>query len=477
MAENQNQSPIASLATETLCYIFELVNSETRWEIPLKPDNPRLFPFAQARVCRHWRDVLVTLPSIYWRKIIVPLDAPVLPSSVAAYVDASGNEERMEVHLLSHSATSEAEEEQPVLAPQAECQRVDTAMQHLAPHLARFNTLSIHTQYRSAALVAMKHISAIGNARMLCTLDIVSRVADTTTPASFAPGLTFPWLESIAIDTRSFIDWVHSKPKVGGGEDEEDEDDEFRDTPWLALKLTSYRPTSGLSGFTSTVLIDTIDAFAPKGKYNLYLEISDVAFDDEDAARAASGLRPRRSTTQPKPKKLDQLDAVKLTSLDYPFLKAFFDRYEPEQDYLGDGGRYRVILSKCSITGPLSIRVTPGLVLDRIETQEEILTALKAWSGAELEIIDCPAFDDAVINTLRTSKPVLGLCKELQYLFIVRCPDISAEALLKLFDERQMWLRKMHVYAAPRVLDECEEEGFRELVEDLSWTRTDFITS
>ncbi|EIW78959.1 hypothetical protein CONPUDRAFT_138223 [Coniophora puteana RWD-64-598 SS2] len=236
----------------------------------------------------------------------------------------------------------------------------------------------------------------------------------------------------------------------------------------MNLNISTYRPISGSCNLTPTVLLDALYEFMEGNRFGVDLAIDDVAFDndsesnkyddtnngDKDASQSTVGI-------------LDKLDNnyITLRSLSYLFLQAFFDRYVPERSYVADGGTYFICLSNCSIDGNLIIRTAPGLRLERIKTADEIARALAGWSGTELEIDDCPAFDDAFVDRLRSAE-WWSQSAVIECLRIWRCPGISPGALYRLLDERDMHVWDLFVWGASVPITDEEEEAFRELVVD-----------
>ncbi|EIW85765.1 hypothetical protein CONPUDRAFT_162877 [Coniophora puteana RWD-64-598 SS2] len=435
---------IGSLAPETLLQIFDYLFQDAK--LAMEDDQydiVSLFPFTTASVCRDWLGALA-LKATYWTNVVIPLDFPILPSIMTAYVDMIRHQTIVNVHVIYCELSTVH------IKAGTERARVGSAMRLLKPHLPKCETIVIDTRYRSSVIVATDHLDCL-TVDPLNKLALVSAVSDTVDESEFTH-FTCPNLISLSIDAKTLVDFIASDGPKGNPRDH---------AAIKELNVTTYRAEveCGLPELLSTEVVRAICDLVKEYGWLDTLTIEDIVCEDDgDVDGYSEGDEALLMLLMPI---IRNVGDVYLTDLNGPFLHSFFIGFNPPND----GGESRVVsLTRCSLHVPVTIRNTCKLKLYEMNDIKHVMHALAHWDGLHLSVEDCQGFGDPVLDTITLS----GFCPTFGGLYIDNCP-VSLPSMRRFVSMREGELWRLKVSGGPELSEE-DKQKFKDSISDgLTW--------
>ncbi|EIW82740.1 hypothetical protein CONPUDRAFT_163818, partial [Coniophora puteana RWD-64-598 SS2] len=177
----------------------------------------------------------------YWRRVILPLESPLLsPSVLDAYFAASAP---AGIHFNLRASYHQTI----VMDAAHENARVAMLVRALLPHLDRCYALYLTLMYRSSTIVASAILDG-ASAANLAVLCVESFVADTQAPLRLRY-LRCPSVNKVSLDARSFVDFVHASKTW----------EEWNSSCMsVQADFLRYRPPHGAPGLSPAALVEAL---------------------------------------------------------------------------------------------------------------------------------------------------------------------------------------------------------------------------
>ncbi|EIW81751.1 hypothetical protein CONPUDRAFT_143455 [Coniophora puteana RWD-64-598 SS2] len=339
---------------------------------------PSIFPYACARVCMQWRDLIAGV-SAFWTRVIIILDAPHFSASWVRWLL-----ERSRNHPIQVWVTRMNKQPNPVIGDGSVEERVNVkmALECLQPHLVRCRMLCFNVLCRSSIVAACYRLS--GEAPALRSLVLNSRVTDTVAPSSRLRHLTCN-LTHLTVDAKSFTD-IRKYRDWGGLS--------AYASRHLSIRITAYTLSDGPTSFVSMKRLILALRRMPRCDS---LTIKDVCFRPTDTTANDLGV-------------VLGIDLLNFENLEGTAVRDFFANTitHPES----------TSITRCSLAGEWTNPVEgQDLAFIDIGADEKtaLAGALRYWDNQFLHFVRCPAVDDAFLLDTVAQLP------ELSILYLTEC--------------------------------------------------------
>jgi hypothetical protein len=374
---------------------------------PVDYPSSTLFPHALAMVCSAWREMLSSVPS-FWTRVVIAIDGNATPHSLIKGSFEWSRPLPIDVLISPYWSTCD---ENP-----GEDHRVEAVMRYLVPELHRCRSIRFNT-VQVSSLPPLQAFS--GQAPLLRGLEFGCTACDPG--AEEEPGdvavpleLMCPELETLRLDGRNFCNvcpplsesaptfaydlWLSHVPKL------------------ISLTITNYKAGGRNKGLSMAGMLRALQELPQLA----CLVIENIDFDDESPPHLytlGSALR--------------RLEFSDLTNGVYLFFGAV-----ELQAMLN-----RVWITRCDVGDVDWENVSCGaLNLENIDSCCDIGQILRYSDICELNIYECPSFDDDVVYSLMGSTPPLpdeGVSAgSLRLLTISDCDNFSMGALKEMCEWR-----------------------------------------
>ncbi|KAG6828235.1 hypothetical protein H0H92_008733 [Tricholoma furcatifolium] len=444
--------PIAKLPNEILLSIFsELHNVRPRAQeiFELEDFNPKtLFPYAIAAVCRRWSDVAY-VKSAFWTRIFAIIDHPLAMMHVQRQLTLSRGREIEFLLMRDPSVYHRANLELNML----EGERFAPFVRIVMANLSRCHSIAIKLVYTSSlpSLSMDFHGPAPVLTSVILRANIDNPTLDTSTPWPLQQNIP-PWLASrklmpfyspnlrhIDINGRNFVDACFNVPTWLASWNEQQS---------VFLRLSNFEPHQMCpidNIFTSIHLIESLRRIPHLD----CLELFEVDF------------RPGETEVS-EIYELTNLQTLVWTSLSGPLFATLCTS-------LAFPGLLVAEISSCAITAALP----PSGAHVSLEYNDADSATLQDffydWEGAQLSVIECPGFDDAVLASLGR----IADCSKDWGLCFHGCGNFTPEGLFRLIDRITVSdkpICDVIVERHPETLSEDKLERLREVIYDVgSW--------
>lgn len=372
--------------------------------------SPSLFPFALAAVCTTWRDTMSSLPE-FWTRLVMFANKPTSFPSLPDLRSFAGLKQQVEwsnnlpldvfiTRLPDKGLDITAEDEGYILRK---------AIDILKPHVGRCKTINYNVVYSSSLpsiMTDLNHPTPLLSELRLNSV-IYSDKTNELTLLSHPSNFYFPRLEYLALDGRNFMDFSTHVPDwveriADPGED---------DGTAVPLAITNYVEMDGGLSEGSTFWDKIADAL-PKISH---LDLSSIVVPNPPKRRDPVGA--------PHP----QLDCLEFLRVNPLLINEVLHNISYTET---------LNIISCGIGEGIDRAVDAfHLTLEAISDTQDISPFLSRWCGFELTVINCPSFNDAVLDIL-TNKSLNPNTTNLGSFYISDCANFTVTAL-KRFVERQ----------------------------------------
>ncbi|KJA25333.1 hypothetical protein HYPSUDRAFT_64911 [Hypholoma sublateritium FD-334 SS-4] len=414
-------APVFRLSKELLVSVFMFVyyasSADLDYAHPSKLTDPALFPACLARVCRHWKKVVRSVP-LFATRVIVRVDIPVVLSELKAELAASKSllvdvfVIRREYPLAPMDAGDSEERE-----------AVQKAMDAVALHVARLRVLVFDVLY-AAALPRVTDLA--GAAPKLRTFRVKCRYPDAQPrgagggwpmQVSTPRALTCPTLQYLDMYGPVFLAalqiprWITSMEKISAKQ--------------LCISHLYLTPA-----FDLLSLLGNLSRLGHLTK----LRLAGLSLDP--AIRPVQGKAPEL-----------YVQNIELEDLSREAVVAFGAQYDNKIDLSS------LALTRCELS-PMPMQAW-RLSLEDIAADEDICAFVRAWDGYSLCIDNCAGADDVLIDMLAERGPYgrfnVPTLRELHLSGRDAAPlSVSPWALMCLVNERNKEADKWRLNLDPR---------------------------
>lgn len=381
---------ISSLPKELLLKVFtELYIFSSKLESDSDPDsdylsNPTTFPYCVARVCQKWLEIIRSVPRFATR-IVIFVDKPISLKELQDKFSDSGSL-LIKVFVIREDYTPK---EDPL-----EGYHVADVMQAIVPNFTRSQVLVFDLLHNSS-LPAMTQFS--GRAPELRTLRMKSRNYESmrrphpSNPKAFI----CPSLQFLDFNGGSFIEALRMPKWVDS---------------MCMLSKKNLAITNLSAGDVEDVdLRDLMIAISRMGHLTS-LKLSHVELDHHSCL-----------VRRPPPLFVQNLE---FEGLNRDVMTGFFAGYENRIDVSN------FHLRQCQLCPVRQVR-SWHLALEGIAAEEDVTIFISKWDGFGLQIIDCPAVNNNVLQLLsRTQRSTNSLyCPTLRQLRLSPFPLVTVQAV------------------------------------------------
>jgi hypothetical protein len=372
-----------------------------------------LFPNALAMVCSAWREMLSSVPS-FWTRVVIAIDGNATPHSLIKGSFEWSRPLPIDVLIAPYSSTSD---ENP-----GEGHRVEAVVRYLVPELHRCRSIRFNT-IQVSSLPPLQAFS--GQAPLLrklefgCTPDgpnAEEEPGDVAVPLE----LMCPGLDTLHLNGRNFFNVCPPLSESAPT---------FAYDLWLShlpnltsLTITNYKAGARNKGLSMAGMLRALQELPSLA----CLVLENIDFDDEspyDVYTLSSALQ--------------RLEFSDLTN----GLYLFFPSVELPAMVI------RMWITRCDVDDVYWDDVSCAeLNLEQIDSRHDICRILRCSDISELNVYECPSFDDDVVYSLMGSDPPLPyenitagfLC----LLTITDCDNFSMDALKEMCEWRAQYARK-----------------------------------
>ncbi|KAF8158407.1 hypothetical protein B0H34DRAFT_708666 [Crassisporium funariophilum] len=405
---NESQEPAPGLQIlhgqpgETV--ISELPQPKTTW-IEKDLYSPALFPFCVALVCRRWRDMLAQTPEM-WNRIV--LDVDVDPTPLLGAFSWS-KDLQLEVLVVSRGEKNGTQPEQ-----QLENQRVWSITKLLIPHIHRCSAVTYDITYSSSlptlGLIFKQNPIDLVKLKVECRIEdgdhngTLARALEARIYANVPLVTNYSSLRLISISGRLFMELGKARPHF-----------------LRHLQSDDYHYNLAISQFEFQEEIE--DDFEAYTLSRFFFYMSGFSHFKEVSLRNLTLSYPPRSFQTLPPTSSIRLKQLNLKNLEGNFLSEFFTLACIHCDSMR--------IDRCIIPELKRLIKSPTIWLGHMADSESIINLLCSWSGTDLTLVKCPAFNDTVLDVLAVKGGEGGLFKanKLSELFAVSCSNFTSTAV------------------------------------------------
>ena len=330
-----------------------------------------------------------TVP-VFWSRVLILIDANPTPLlAIQSYLEWT-RDVPLDVNVIRKPGAFDEDDPD-------EKARVKAVVDLLGSHVHRCRSLQFDVLYSSSLPSPCRDFH--GRAPELEKLELKCRVDDggNNPPDTFEPG-TFlcPVLQTLVIDARNFM--INAWTFINAN----------------SIKISRFSPSESVDYDDSLSfhgMLETLQEFLKLRS----LTLSDIDFDFSDGSAHIFPLSPLSSLT--------------FEDLTVDTLQEFFD---VTSVHTGS-----ITITRCSIDTFTNMSCTQ-LTLGEIPAEENLTEFLKLWEGQDLQLDNCPSFDDSVLDMMSKADP-LGVdfgATNMNELTISDCHNFSVEALKAMVDVR-----------------------------------------